>query len=89
MFVTVMSRKDQRHSNELQANLLALSEACPFDQSNPADCPLFPLRRMKRQERLLWCQALDEEALAYVIAYHHVCLSVKVQSAFATTGGGR
>ena len=89
MFATIMSRKYQRQSNELQANLLALAEACPFDQSNPDDCPLSPLRRMKPKDRLLWCQALDEDALAYVAAYHHICMSVKVESAFDTIGDGR
>ena len=81
-----MSRKHQQHSNALQAELLALSEVCPFDQSNPDDCPLFPLRRMPRKDRMLWCGALDAEALAYVVAYHHTCMRIKVDSAFATLG---
>jgi len=83
MFVKVMRPESHRQRNELRANLLALSEACPFDQSNPEDCPLFPLRKMKKKERLQWCHALDEDDLAYVVAYHHVCLGIKVESTLA------
>jgi hypothetical protein len=66
--------------NELRANLLRLSEACPFHVANPEDCPLFPLRRMEPTKRLQWVNALSESDLAYLADYHHVCLRIKMES---------
>jgi hypothetical protein len=76
----VTSSRTQARRNELRANLLALSEACPFDHSNPEDCPLFKLRKKKPGERLQWFQALDEDDLVYLATYHHICLTTKVKS---------
>ncbi len=64
----------------LRANLLVLSEACPFDHSNPSDCPLFAVRQMKPKDRLQWFHALAEADLVYLAAYHHTCLTSKVQT---------
>ena len=83
MFATVMRPKSHRRRDELRANLLALSEACPFDQGNPEDCPLFLLRKMEPKERLQWSHALGENDLAYIVAYHHVCLGIRVESTLA------
>jgi hypothetical protein len=66
--------------NELLADLLKLSVACPFDQTNPSDCPLSQLRIMKTTKRLQWLQALKQDDLSYLAAYHRVCLTVKVES---------
>jgi hypothetical protein len=70
----------QVRRSELRANLLALSEACPFDHSNPEDCPLFKLRKLKPRERVQWFNALDENDLAYLATYHQVCLTTKVEA---------
>ena len=67
----------------LRANLLKLSEACPFHVANPEDCPLFPLRRMAPTKRLQWVSALSESDLAYLATYHRVCLRIKVESGSA------
>ena len=61
----------------LRANLLKLSEACPFHLSNPEDCQLFHLREMEAAKRLQWVNALSESDLAYLTAYHRVCLKIK------------
>jgi hypothetical protein len=74
------SLKIQARRNELRANLLELSEACPFDHSNPVDCPLFNLRKIKSRERLQWFNALAEADLVYLTTYHHICLTTKVES---------
>jgi hypothetical protein len=79
----VMSAIPHPQRNELRANLLALSEACPLDHCNPVDCPLFPLRQMKPGERLQWFHALDEADLVYLATYHHICLTTKVESRLA------
>jgi hypothetical protein len=71
--------------DELRANLLKLSEACPFHLANPKDCPLFPLRRMEPRKRLQWLNSLSEGDLAYLATYHRVCLTVKVRSRLART----
>jgi hypothetical protein len=69
--------------NELLANTLQLSAACPFDQTNPQDCPLFPLRKMKPTKRWQWLHALPEDDLSYLAAYHRVCFNVKGESGLA------
>ena len=72
--------------NELRANLLELSEACPFHHANPEDCPLFLLRKMKPRRRLQWFDALPENDLVYLATYHRVCFATKVESAVAQAG---
>lgn len=67
----------------LRANLLQLSEACPFHLANPEDCPLFQLRRMEPTKRLQWVNALSEADLSYLATYHSVCLRIKVESGSA------
>jgi len=65
--------------NELLADLLKLSVACPFDQTNPPDCPLSPLRRMKPARRSQWLRALTQDDWSYLAGYHRVCLAVKME----------
>ena len=75
---TVMSLTTDSRIAALRANLSVLSEVCPADHSNPSDCPLFAVRQMKPTDRWQWLQALTEADLAYLAAYHHVCLATKV-----------
>ena len=60
--------------NGLRVNCLELSGACPFDQTNPEDCPLFSLRKRKPTKRLQWFNALSESDLADLATYHRLCL---------------
>jgi hypothetical protein len=76
-------RAIHENQNELRANLLKLSDACPFHVANPQDCPLFPLRKMKSAKRLQWVNALSESDLAYLATYHRVCLRIKMESGSA------
>jgi hypothetical protein len=62
----------------LRANLFSFAQACPVEDCNPAECPLYQLRQMKYTERLEWLNALSEEDLAYLTAYHDVCLNLKL-----------
>ena len=66
-----------KEQNELRANLLKLSEGCPFHLANPEDCPLFALRRMKPAKRLEWINALSGNDLVYLATYHRVCLRMR------------
>lgn len=79
-----MSRKTKTSlsqlRDELLANLSELSKNCPFHLANPKDCPLFPLRKLKPAQRLMWLRALSEKDLSYLNTYHHVCLRIKLES---------
>jgi hypothetical protein len=68
----------QSRSDLLRASLISLTERCPGVECNPEDCPLFRLRKMKPSARLQWFQALTEEDLDFLAAYHHVCMNVKL-----------
>jgi hypothetical protein len=65
---------------ELRADLLHLAKACPFDGTNPWDCPLFPLRKMKPRKRAEWFNSLSEADLVYLASYHQVCLTIQSES---------
>jgi hypothetical protein len=77
------SKARQGRKDQLQAQLLELSEACPFHLANPEDCPLFALRKLAPKNRLQWLNSLSESDLAYLTTYHRVCLTVKVKSGLA------
>jgi hypothetical protein len=77
------SKAIHEQKDELPAKLWQLSEACPFHLANPKECPLFPLRKMEPKKRLQWLNSLSESDLAYLAAYHRVCLTVKVESRLA------
>jgi hypothetical protein len=74
---TGMAKKTK---GELRANLLKLSEACPFHIANPEDCPLFPFRKMTPRKRLSYVNALSKADLEYLANYHSVCLRIKTAS---------
>jgi hypothetical protein len=64
----------------LRDQLSDLTLACPLHRDNPQDCPLFPLRNMPSKKRNQWFAALSDDDLAYLAAYHHVCLAVKLKT---------
>ena len=70
--------ESQQRQQTLRTNLLCLLETCPAEGCNPGDCPLYALRLMKYSERLAWFNALSEEDLAYLAAYHAVCFELKL-----------
>ena len=74
-------------ADELRAELVNLAKACPVDQCNPEDCPLFTLRQMEVEERMRWVNALEEDDLVYLATYHHVCLAIRLHCGLAGTGG--
>ena len=80
---TLTNAIPQEHKNGLRADLLGLAAFCPFDQSNPGDCPLFPLRKMRRQKRLQWLSGLSAEDWGYLVVYHRVCLGLRVGTRLA------
>jgi hypothetical protein len=85
MDATAISQISQRQKAELRASLFSLAVACPVDECNPEDCPLFAVRKMKPAQRLQWLDALSETDLSYLATYHHVCLKTKLALKAATT----
>ena len=64
--------------DKLRADLFPLVEVCPVEECNPEDCPLYLLRKKNYTERLEWLNNLGENDLAYLAAYHDVCLNLKL-----------
>ena len=75
-----MRKLSDEQKAELRASILELAECCPVTQCNPKDCPLFSLRKMAKRKRLRLLKALTEDDLAFLAAYHHICLTTKVES---------
>jgi len=58
------------NQRKLHGRLLALSEACPVDGSNPADCPFHECRKMSLLQRFEWARSLSQEEALEIIAIH-------------------
>jgi len=78
MDAAALKTASQRRKDELRATLLSLTKACPVDECNPKDCPLYSVRKMEPMQRLQWFNALSEDDLVYLATYHHVCMNIKV-----------
>jgi len=78
MDAAALKTTSRRSKDELRASLLSLTKTCPVDGCNPKDCPLYSLRKMEPMQRLQWFYALDEDDLAYLATYHHICMNIKV-----------
>ena len=70
----------QQQRTEIRTALLELAPCCPFDHSNPPDCPLYDVRQLNPSQRLEWFNVLNDEDLTYLAIYHHVCLSIKLEA---------
>ena len=64
----------------LRNELLNVVPQCPVEQSNPPDCPLYAVRKAKPARRLQWFDALTEDDLSYLSAYHCICARIKMES---------
>jgi hypothetical protein len=64
--------------DELRASLLELINVCPVEQCNPADCPLFMLRKMNPAQRLQWFASLSQADLEYLANYHYACMNIRL-----------
>ena len=63
----------------LERLAFALSERCPFDGTNPVDCPLHDLRFLGDTERLDWLNCLTDDELEYLAAYHLCCIGERIR----------
>ena len=77
---------DAQKRTELQDNILNLASNCPMEHCNPADCPLYNVRKMELPGRLEWLNALSDEDLIYLNSYHFVCTKTKLDSLKAGVG---
>lgn len=63
------------HRDWLKAQVIGLTVACPYDQGNPAHCPLCALRGRPLDQRVNWVMALPEAELQRVWNQHRDCLA--------------
>ena len=75
-----MTTINQLEKDELRDSLFSLTKACPVENCNPQDCPLFAVRKMNPSKRLEWFNALSMDGLSYLAAYHHICMGRKLSS---------
>jgi len=54
--------------------VLHFALACPHNGDNPPFCPLHEIRKLSPEERIEWIHMLTDEDLAYIAAYHQICL---------------
>lgn len=54
-----------------------LGRACPHTKSNPADCPLAEVRKMKPAAISKWLDGLRTEDKEYLMLYHQCCLVIR------------
>ena len=73
---------------ELREALLPLAVGCPLDQSNPKDCPLYSVRKMHPAQQSHWFNALHNDGLSYLAAYHAICLHTKLTKLFVANPAG-
>ena len=73
-----MGDLNEQKKSELRDNILSLAMACPVEHCNPEDCPLFKVRKLELKQRLKWFRDLSDEDLAYLNAYHFVCMKARL-----------
>jgi len=68
----------QSRSDLLRASLISLTSAAQGLNAIPRTARCSGSEKMKPSARLQWFQALTEEDLDFLAAYHHVCMNVKL-----------
>ncbi len=58
--------------------LKCLLVACPFDQREPADCPVCPEAwKLSLRQRMIWAGQLSEKSASDLLEEHRTCLATK------------
>lgn len=60
-----------------RVDMVGLLVACPYNQDNPANCPLHYIRQRDMAQRIAWLDSLDEEEVQVLYANHQHCLEIK------------
>ena len=61
----------------LRAWVFGLTMACPYDQTNPVDCPLCRIRVKPVAERMQWIDGIPDDKLQQIVTTHLLCLQQK------------
>lgn len=61
----------------LDEQLRTVAVSCPYTKTNPADCPLFEVRKLPPSQLLEWLAGLKAEEKEYLMLYHECCLLVQ------------
>lgn len=61
----------------LDEQLRQVAVNCPHTKTNPADCPLFEVRKLPPSELAEWLTGLKPEEKEYLMLYHECCLLVR------------
>jgi len=73
-----MSNVSSATKKELLAKVFGLTMACPREQSNPPDCPLFEVRKLSLKERHEWVRNLSEGDMRMLLEHHEKCSARKM-----------
>jgi len=72
-----MSLSANEDRERLKAWVVGLTMVCPYDQSNPPDCPLCFIRTQPVIERLHWVESRSHEQHRHIVTNHLLCLEQK------------
>jgi len=61
----------------LREKMLRLSDACPFDGTNPCKCPFHDIRTRGHAVREKWVRELSQESILDLLIRHQYCLNEK------------
>lgn len=70
-------------SNSARLDLIGLLVSCPFNQDNPANCPLHHIRTLPMAERVAWLDRLPSEDVAALQSNHRHCLYLKERTQYS------
>ncbi len=65
----------------LNVQLAHLAPSCPWNQRNPAECPLADVRKLPATAVAEWLENLSPEEKEYLVLYHQCCLAIKWDNA--------
>ena len=65
---------DNSQRSYQRARFAILSEGCPFDDDNPATCPMHEIRERSLKERMVWFDELSEKAFLAIDTHCRLCL---------------
>ena len=63
--------------DRLREQLVILAVECPYMKSNPANCPLHEVRKLKPVAIIDWLDALSADETEFLTQYHQCCLMTR------------
>ena len=65
----------------LNVQLAHIAPVCPWNQRNPAECPLADVRKLPPAAVAEWLEKLSPDEKEYLVLYHQCCLAIKWENA--------